>query len=128
MRTYITTVTLGSSDAGNPGCDRSAARRAIRGIEGKDIEDVSEYLDPLSPKYERMVEWIRRELGATTLKYQAIEDMIQAIGLDREKLRAELIALYYQYRADAEQAAAVVAGVAAGCRARGGSSRRPRRA
>ncbi len=63
-----------------------AARRAIRGIEGKDIEDVSEYLDPLSEKYERMVEWIRRELGATTLKYQVIEDMIQAIGLARDKL------------------------------------------
>jgi amidophosphoribosyltransferase len=63
-----------------------AARRAIRSIEGKDIEDVSEYLDPHSAKYERMVEWIRRELGATTLKYQTIENMIKAIGLPREKL------------------------------------------
>ena len=63
-----------------------AARRAIRSIEGKDIEDVSEYLDPNSEKYARMVEWIRRELGATTLKYQTIDDMIQAIGLPREKL------------------------------------------
>ena len=63
-----------------------AARRAIRGIEGKDIEDVSAYLDPTSEKYARMVEWIRRELGATTLVYQTIEDMIQAIGLPREKL------------------------------------------
>ncbi len=33
-----------------------------------------------------MVEWIRRELGATTLRYQTIEDMIRAIGLPREKL------------------------------------------
>lgn len=63
-----------------------AARRAIRSIEGKDIEDVSEYLDPHSEKYGKMVEWIRRELGATTLKYQNIEDMIKAIGLPREKL------------------------------------------
>jgi len=47
-----------------------AARRAIRGIEGKDIEDVSEYLDPEADKYEKMVEWIRRDLGATTLRYQ----------------------------------------------------------
>jgi amidophosphoribosyltransferase len=63
-----------------------AARRAIRSIEGKDIEDVSEYLDPRSAKYERMVDWIRREIGLTTLRYQTIEDMIQAIGLPREKL------------------------------------------
>ena len=63
-----------------------AARRAIRSIEGKDIEDVAEYLDPNSPKYEKMVDWIRREVGATTLKYQTIENMIKAIGLPREKL------------------------------------------
>jgi amidophosphoribosyltransferase len=63
-----------------------AARRAIRGIEGKDIEDLSEYLDPDSEKFAKMVEWIRRDLGATTLRYQKIEDMIEAIGLPREKL------------------------------------------
>jgi amidophosphoribosyltransferase len=63
-----------------------AARRAIRGIEGRDIEEVSEYLDPTAGKYAKMVEWIRKELGATTLKYQTMEDMIQAIGLPREKL------------------------------------------
>jgi amidophosphoribosyltransferase len=63
-----------------------AARRAIRSIEGKDIDDVSEYLDPQSPKYEKMVDWIRREIGSTTLQYQTIENMIQAIGLPREKL------------------------------------------
>jgi len=63
-----------------------AARRAIRSIEGKDIDDVSEYLDSHSGKYGKMVEWIQRELGATTLRYQTIEDMIKAIGLPREKL------------------------------------------
>jgi len=63
-----------------------AARRAIRSIEGKDIDDVAEYLDPQSPKYEKMVDWIRKEIGSTTLQYQTIENMIQAIGLPREKL------------------------------------------
>ncbi len=62
------------------------ARRAIRGIEGKEGENISDYLDPHSPKYAMMVEWIRKELGATTLKYLKIEDMIKAIGLPREKL------------------------------------------
>ena len=63
-----------------------AARRAIRSIEGSDIDDVSEYVDPQSSKYEKMIDWIRREIGSTTLQYQTKENMIQAIGLPREKL------------------------------------------
>lgn len=62
------------------------ARKAIRALEGKDIEDVSEYIDQRSKKYKRMVDWIVKDLGATTLKYQKIEDMVEAIGLPREKL------------------------------------------
>jgi len=63
-----------------------AARRAIHTLEGKHIEDVREYIDCYSKKYQQMVELIRKELGATTLKYQRIEDMVEAIGLPREKL------------------------------------------
>ena len=63
-----------------------AARKAIRALEGKDIEDVREYIDQRSKKYKRMVDWIVKDLGATTLKYQKIEDMVKAIGLSREKL------------------------------------------
>ena len=37
-----------------------AARRAIRSIEGHDVEDVSEYINHRSEKYSRMVEWIDR--------------------------------------------------------------------
>ncbi len=62
------------------------ARKAIRTLEGREIEDVRDYTDPRTPKYKRMVDWIRRELGATTLKYQNIDDMVEAIGLPREKL------------------------------------------
>ncbi|MCX8116685.1 MAG: amidophosphoribosyltransferase [Desulfobacterota bacterium] len=62
------------------------ARKAIEAIEGREVEDVREYTDPRSKSYERMVEWIRKELGATTLRYQRIEDMVEAIGLPREKL------------------------------------------
>ena len=40
-----------------------AARKAIRHIEGHDLMDVSEYLDPTSSKYERMVEVIRQGSG-----------------------------------------------------------------
>jgi amidophosphoribosyltransferase len=63
-----------------------AARRAIRAIEGKDIKDVRVYLDESSPKYKKMVEWITKDLGVTTLKYQRLEDMVEAIGLPEGKI------------------------------------------
>lgn len=63
-----------------------AARRAIIAIEGKDIEDVDEYLNPDSEKYQRMVEWICKDIGVTSLRYQRLEDMVEAIGLPKEKL------------------------------------------
>lgn len=63
-----------------------AARKAIRAIEGKDISDVSEYLNPNSKKYKEMVEWIKNDLGATSLKYQRLQDMIKAIGLPEKNL------------------------------------------
>ncbi|HSG28514.1 MAG TPA: hypothetical protein VLA34_08550, partial [Candidatus Krumholzibacterium sp.] len=66
--------------------DELAARRAIRDIEGHDIEDISEYIDHNTEKYQRMVDWIAKDLEVTTLRYQTIEDMIEAIGLPREKL------------------------------------------
>ncbi|MBN2482790.1 MAG: amidophosphoribosyltransferase [Candidatus Omnitrophica bacterium] len=62
------------------------ARRAIGALEGKDIEDISAYLDHTTPQYREMVEWIARDLGVTTLRYQTIDDMVEAIGLPREKL------------------------------------------
>ncbi|MCL2144242.1 MAG: amidophosphoribosyltransferase [Endomicrobia bacterium] len=61
-------------------------RRAIAAIEGKDIEDISEYADPKTGKYAKMVEWIRKDLNVTSLKFQAIEDMVTAIGLPKEQL------------------------------------------
>jgi len=63
-----------------------AARRAIRDIEGKDIEDISEYLDATTEKYQQMIEWIRKDLNITTLRYQTVDDMVEAIGLPKEKL------------------------------------------
>ncbi|UCF06494.1 MAG: amidophosphoribosyltransferase [bacterium] len=63
-----------------------AARKAIRAIEGEDIEDVSGYIDHTSPRYMKMVEWIADNLGVTSLRYQNLDDMVAAIGLPREKL------------------------------------------
>jgi amidophosphoribosyltransferase len=63
-----------------------AARNAIRALDGEDTDDVREYIDQKSKKHQQMVDWIGKELGVTTLRYQKIEDMVEAIGLPREKL------------------------------------------
>jgi len=62
------------------------ARRAIRDIEGMDIDNVSDYLDPNSEKYNKMVDWIRKDTQVNSLRYQTMEDMIKAIGLPKERL------------------------------------------
>ncbi len=63
-----------------------ATRKAIRSIEGHDLEDVKEYTDSSSPKYKKMVDWIAKDLEVTTLRYQTVGDMVKAIGLPREKI------------------------------------------
>ena len=63
-----------------------AARKAIRALEGHNRKDVSEYLDSDSEKYGEMVEWIARDLGVSTLRYQTVDDMVKAIGRPKDKL------------------------------------------
>src|SRR5690606_25486236 len=43
--------------------DELAARRAINALEGRHAEDISEYLDDTSEKYQNMVDWIAREIN-----------------------------------------------------------------
>lgn len=63
-----------------------AARQTIQKLEGRDIEDVRDYLDSNSSKYQKMVESIEKVLRVTSLKYQLLDDMVKAIGLPKEKL------------------------------------------
>jgi amidophosphoribosyltransferase len=63
-----------------------AGRKAICALEGKEIENPVEYLDTKSTEYAQMIDWIRRDLNVTSLKYLAIEDMIAAIGLPADQL------------------------------------------
>ena len=62
------------------------ARRMIRKLEGKDIEDVSKYLNPESDEYKQMVELIRQDIGVESLKYHKINDLVKAVGMPKEKL------------------------------------------
>ncbi len=63
-----------------------AARRAIREIEGDAEKSLEGYADPRSEKYHVMVDRIRRRLNLTTLSYQKMEDLVEAIGLPKEKI------------------------------------------
>ena len=63
-----------------------AARRGIRELEGDADAGLCEYADGRSQKHCAMVERIRRRLRLTTLKYQRLEDLVEAIGLPKEKL------------------------------------------
>jgi len=63
-----------------------AARKAIMELEGEDGKNMTEYVKPGSEKHCAMVELIRKRLGLTSLRYQELDDLIEAIGLPKEKL------------------------------------------
>jgi amidophosphoribosyltransferase len=65
-----------------------ATHKAIRTLEDKELDqvDLNAYADHNSEKYKAMVDQIRKDLNLTTLKFQTIEDVVEAIGLPKEKL------------------------------------------
>ena len=63
-----------------------AAQRAIIEISGAFPENLERFLDPSTPEYTAMTESIRLRLGLTTLKYQSMPDMVDAIGLSNDQL------------------------------------------
>lgn len=63
-----------------------AGRRAVSELEEDPEGCLDEYADSSSEKYVAMVERIAQRLGLTTLKYQELGDLVQAIGLPKEKV------------------------------------------
>lgn len=63
-----------------------AARRAIIELEGKVPESFEAYCDPANEKYNCMLDCISKRLNFSTLKYQNIHDMLEAIGIGNEKI------------------------------------------
>ncbi|MBN2241799.1 MAG: amidophosphoribosyltransferase [Acidobacteria bacterium] len=63
-----------------------AARKAIQEIDPDGKIDLGTYADPDSGPYRAMVECVGRQLNLTTLKYQRLDDLVEAIGLPKEKL------------------------------------------
>jgi amidophosphoribosyltransferase len=62
------------------------ARQAIIELEGKEPESLQEYCDPDNEKYDCMLECIKKKLNFSTLKFQNINDMRDAIGIGKENL------------------------------------------
>ena len=63
-----------------------ATHTAVKELEGKDNYDMTDYIDRNNVKYNAMVESIRKRLGLSTLTFQKLEDLVEAIGLPKEKL------------------------------------------
>ena len=65
-----------------------AARRAIARLTDGDTRDetIAAYTEYDSPCYQAMVKEIARELNLTTLKFQKLERLLEAIGLPPEKV------------------------------------------
>ena len=63
-------------------------RRVIRELEGDDVSDevLERYSDPNTPEYEAMLEKICEEMHFTSLRYSRLDDMIEATGLDADKI------------------------------------------
>ena len=58
-------------------------RRIIKEFEGDGNKNTEKYSDPSTPEYRRMVDRIAAEFGLTSLKFNTIETLIEAIGLPK---------------------------------------------
>lgn len=62
------------------------ARRVIKEMEGDENAGLDKYAVTGSPKYKELVERIRTRLGLTSLKFNTLETLIEAIGLPKCKV------------------------------------------
>lgn len=63
-----------------------ATYKAIKELEGHIDVDMAPYSDHTTEKYKAMVESIRKSLGLTTLRFQQLDDLVEAIGLPKERI------------------------------------------
>lgn len=63
-------------------------RRVIEELEGPDAprDVIMKYADPDSEDYAKMVEIIRQRLKFTSLQFNRLDDMLDAVGIERDKL------------------------------------------
>ena len=63
-----------------------AARKAVKELEGDADEHLEQYADENTERHATMVERIGQRLGLTTLRYQRLDDLVDAIGLPKQRL------------------------------------------
>jgi len=63
-----------------------AGRKAILDLEGVEDKDLDLYADAGSEQCKAMTEKIRQKINVTSLKFQRLDDLVEAIGLPKEKL------------------------------------------
>lgn len=66
--------------------DELFARRIVKRIHGKHIKNISPYLDPGSKPYKKMLALMEKDLNVTSLRYQSLDDMLEATGLPKKSL------------------------------------------
>lgn len=59
------------------------SRRIIKDIEGSHDKCLNEYAMYGSDKYNEMVERIRLQLQMTTLKFNTVDNLVKAIGIEK---------------------------------------------
>mgnify|MGYP007098829461 FL=1 len=58
----------------------------IKEIEGDENKDLEKYAATDSPQYQKMVQMIADRFGLTSLKFNTLETLIEAIGLPKCKV------------------------------------------
>ncbi|MCQ2609073.1 MAG: amidophosphoribosyltransferase [Bacteroidales bacterium] len=61
-------------------------RSLIEKYEGRHDKNLEEYVDDTSEKHKKMVDDIRQRFGLTSLKFNTVQELVDAIGLPKEKL------------------------------------------
>ena len=61
-------------------------RRIIKDFEGDDKKNLAQYAKTGTPEYQRMVNEIARRLGLDSVKFATLEDLIESIGLPKERV------------------------------------------
>ena len=61
-------------------------RRLIKEMEGDENKNLEKYAATGSPEYNRLVETMRQRFGFTSLKFNTLETLVEAIGLPKCKL------------------------------------------
>ena len=58
-------------------------RRIIKELEGDEDKNLEKYATTGSPEYEKMVDIIAKRFGLSSLKFNTLETLIEAIGLPK---------------------------------------------